>query len=36
MTLVDRDKEALIKYRMDRANETIGEAKEALTSDHLN
>ncbi len=36
MTLETNDKEALIKYRIDRANETIIEAKEAYESGHLN
>jgi uncharacterized protein (UPF0332 family) len=36
MTLAEKDKDALIKYRIDRANETIVEAKEALESNHLN
>ena len=35
MTLLEKDKSALIKYRIDRANETIIEAKEALELDHL-
>ena len=32
----EKDKFALIKYRIDRANETIVEAKEALELNHLN
>ena len=36
MTLSEKDKFALIKYRIDRANETIVEAKEALELNHLN
>ncbi|RZD17478.1 MAG: HEPN domain-containing protein [Candidatus Acididesulfobacter diazotrophicus] len=36
MTLGTNEKEALIKYRMDRANETIVEAKQAYESGHLN
>ena len=35
MTLHEKDKSALIKYRIDRANETIIEAKEALELNHL-
>jgi uncharacterized protein (UPF0332 family) len=36
MTLSEKDKFALIKYRIGRANETIVEAKEALELNHLN
>ena len=36
MTLAEKDKDVLIKYRIGRANETIVEAKEALESNHLN
>ena len=36
MTLSEKDKFALIKYRIDKANETIVEAKEALELNHLN
>ena len=35
MTLPGKDKSALIKYRIDRAKETIIEAKEALESNRL-
>ncbi|MHB1679133.1 MAG: HEPN domain-containing protein [bacterium] len=36
MTLGTNEKEALIKYRTGRANETIVEAKQAYESGHLN
>ncbi len=35
MTLPEKDKFPLIKYRIDRANEAIIEAKEALELNHL-
>ena len=35
MTLSEKDKFALIKYRIQRADETIIEAKEALELNHL-
>jgi uncharacterized protein (UPF0332 family) len=35
MTLPEKDKSVLIKYRINRANETIIEAKEALELNHL-